>query len=635
MLESMRNHAQSWVAKVLLGGIVLSFALWGVGDYFLGNQIQSVAEVDGEPISDAEFAQAYERQLNSYRQMLGGRFSKEMAEQLGVKDSTLQTLINRRLMLDEAHALGIVAPEAVLVASIRDNPAFQSGGAFDAERYRLLTRNIGFRSTTDFEAEQRLNLIVDGLEQGLLRGASVSDAAVRRAFERQNESRVLDALLLSPAKFAAQVKLSDEQVKSYFDAHPDHFRSPLTIKLQMVEIDAAAIATGLSVGDSELQAAYEQQASRFATPEKRRASHILARVADSANPLQKSAARKKIEQAEARLKAGEPFAKVAKELSDDVTAAKGGDLGLFARGTMVPQFEDVAFSLQPGETSGIIETQFGFHIIRLQEVQPGALKPLASVRDELKGAVLINKATEEAAQLAHQLDDALGREGALAAAASSLNLKVQESGPLGENDALKPPVLAASQELFAKAFALKPGDPVEVSDLGSGRFVALEVVERNEPAMLAFDSVKAKARAEAEQDEAVRLAEKRADELLAAGGTIDAMAKAAGIAKVSSKPVRLSGGGDSQRWMAPELLEAAFSSAEGKVVGKRFRSAEGMVLVAVRQIMPAPEAEFAAKSSSIRAELLKAQQQSRFARWMASVRERHSIEINRKVLDRF
>jgi len=133
MLEIMRNQAQSWLAKLILGGIALSFGLWGIGDYFTGSRVAYVAEVDGKPISDQSFSQTYERQLNSYRAMLGQQFSKTLVEQLGVKDNTLQTMINRQLMLDEASRMGLVASDAALLAYVQNNPTFQQAGAFDTQ----------------------------------------------------------------------------------------------------------------------------------------------------------------------------------------------------------------------------------------------------------------------------------------------------------------------------------------------------------------------------------------------------------------------------------------------------------------------------------------------------------------------
>jgi len=181
MLENMRNHAQSWLAKLILGGVALSFVLWGVGDYFMGSRVQTIAEVDGNPISDSAFYLAYERQVNNYRAALGKSFSKKAMESMGVKQITLQTLINRHLMLDEADSMGLVAPKSVLLSRVRSNPAFLSAGNFDPRRYEILTRNMGFRTPADYETNLRLDMMVDALQKAITNSATHTMTSTKTA----------------------------------------------------------------------------------------------------------------------------------------------------------------------------------------------------------------------------------------------------------------------------------------------------------------------------------------------------------------------------------------------------------------------------------------------------------------------
>lgn len=297
MLESMRNQAQSWIAKVILGGIALSFALWGVGDFFTGNQVQTVAEVDGKPIVDGAFRQAYERQLNNYRSMMGNQFSKELVEQLGVKEETIQTLINRKLMLGEASKMGLSAPEAALLASLHSDPAFQSANGFDANRYRILTRNMGFRTTRDYEDEQRLNLMVDALQQAVVGSAQVNDRDIRDNFNREFEQRVLSAIIVDPASMLDKVKISDAQARDYYDANMSNYRSSLKVKLTAVEISPETFSNDLVIDAADVEAAYSDRKADFSKPEQRRASHILVRNSKDADEATRSAAFKKIESA--------------------------------------------------------------------------------------------------------------------------------------------------------------------------------------------------------------------------------------------------------------------------------------------------------------------------------------------------
>lgn len=637
MLESMRSHAQSWIAKVILGGIILSFGLWGVGDYFMGSHVEYVAEIDGTPVTDVAFQNAYERQLNSYRNMLGKQFSKTLADQIGVKDETLQTLINRQLLLEEAGKMGLTAPEGELAATIQSNPAFQSAAGFDANRYRLLTRNMGYANPRDFENELRMSIMVDALQRALINSAHVSEAEVRASFDRAYEQRVLTAVVVNPDSLLKNINISDEQARSYYEEHSNRYQSPMKVKLVAVEIAPQALAADTVVDDADIQTAYEERAAEFSTPEERRASHILARIKDSNNAEEKAAARKKIEAAKARLDAGEDFAKIAKAMSDDTTAAKGGDLSYFRRGTMVPAFDEAVFAMKKGETSGIIETQFGYHIIHLADIKPAAVKSLAEVHDQLAESLRMEKAKEEAYKLSEDLDNALGMEGSLLAAAKNINLKAMEIGPISASETLGNAFLASDSSLRRLAFSTMPGDAVNIHELDDGRFVALEVLDRIEPTTLPFAEVAASAYADAKQDQADQQARELAQTMLTEAGSksADQLAQKYGQAKYVSKPVRRDGTGDSNDWLTGNILNEAFTLNQGGWLSAPQQVNKGYAVVQVQDVIAADDELYSKQHDQLREETLKKKGGIRFARWMASVRDRHEIVIHDKVLAHF
>jgi len=639
MLENMRNHAQSWLAKLILGGVALSFVLWGVGDYFLGSHIQTIAEVDGKPISDSTFYLAYERQLNSYRAALGKSFSKKAAESMGLKQTTLQTMINRHLMLNEAGAMGLVAPKNILLARVRATPAFLSAGNFDPRRYEIITRNMGFRTPTDYETNLRLDLMVDALQKAITGSATVTNAEVHERFENEYQKRELAALIVRPADIESGIKISDGDARTYYDSHKNSYRSPLRLKLAAVVIDPAIIAKGMEIDDADIQAAYEERKAQFIKPETRRASHILVRVSKNADANTRKLARAKIEKALKQVRSGKVFSVVAKEISDDATTKKGGDLGYFARGAMVPAFDRTVFSMKKGETSGIVETQFGFHIIRLTDIKPAKTKPLAEVRDQLRRQLVRAKADEEAYKLSQDLDDALGREDNLAAAAASLDMKVREIGPVSMDEALADPLFAKDTGFRSQIFATLPGASVDVSELEDGRFAAVEVLKRHDPATLPFAKVTKKVYTAARQQAAKNAARQQAESLLkdAAHTPLDRLGQKHGQAIYLSKPVRSNGTGDTDAtWLTSAVLHAAFSlAASQKTVDHVLEVPQGFAVVQVKRVIAANDAEFAKQADGIRSELVRSKGAVRFARWMASVRARHDIEIHQDVLARF
>jgi len=638
MLESMRNSAQSWLAKFILGGIAFSFALWGIGGYFNGSRIENVAEVDGKPIIDSQFAQAYDRQVNGYRQMLGKQFSRAMLKQFHVKDDTLQTLINRRIMLDEAERLGLVAPEAILIARIQSTPAFRSTSGFDTNRYHILTRNMGYASPRDFENEERLNLMVDALQQAIMRSATVTDSEIHARFDREYERRTLEAIVVDPDTLGKKITISDSDAHSYYTAHNDDFKSPLRIQLNAVVIDPKTLVDKQSVTDQEIATLYDERKAQYVIKEQRRASHILIKVADKASDAQVAIARKKIEAAKARLDKGESFTDVAKAVSDDNSADKGGDLGFFARGTMVPPFEKAAFALKKGETSAIVRSPFGFHIIKLTAIKPAHQQSLDEVKQQLRHDLQLTKAGEEAYQLSQHLDDALGQEEKLAAAASLANLPLEKIGPISRSELRSNPIFANSPELRKRAFAITQDDPIEVIELNDGRFVALALTQTIKPSVEPFDKVISQVRQALLTQRSDKKAKQLAEKILKASNShtdIAHLAKQFNMPKFISKPVRSNGLGDQSEWLNSQVLAQAFKLPAGKWLNAPIATAKGYTVVRVASIEAADDSKFKEQRSALRKEMVKSKGAVRFARWMASVRNRHDIQTYPKVLERF
>ncbi len=639
MLESMRNHAQSWISKIILGGIALSFVLWGVGDYFLGPQMQEVAEVDGNPIPETEFYQSYERQLNNLRASVGKDFSKDMARQLGLKDQTLQTIINRRIILSEASRMGLTAPNPALIQRVHSNPSFQTAGTFDPSRYRILTRNLGYRSPADFERELSLDMMADALQQAIVGSSSVSDKEIRQRFNAEYEKRVLASLIIEPGSLEGKVKVSDEQAREYYETHKNSYRSPLRLNLAIVEISPAKLGQDIALEEADILTAYEAEKDKFTEPEQRHARHILVRVSDKESDDERQLARTRIEKLLQRIQSGEDFSKVAISDSEDVTAKDGGDLGFFARGAMVPSFEQAAFSLQTGEVSGIVESPFGFHLIKLIEIRPESSQSLDKVRAQLEDQLRQEKASDEAYNLSQDLDDALGKEESLSAAADTLDLPVRKLGPLSLEEAIADPLFANNIEFRGKIFNAGKDDPINIHELDDGSYIAVEIKSRQKPDILPFEKVASRVYANVKAEEARRLAREKAEEArekaASTSTSLDMLAAEYSQGIFLSKPVRKSGVGDEAEWLTTTLLEQAFLTPMGGTLARVIEIPKGFAVVQVRDVISATEDEFIKQADGIRQEIRKANGASRFARWIASVRDRHEININETALDRY
>ena len=635
MLESMRNQAQSWISKVILGGIALSFVLWGVGDYFMGGKSEPVALVNEKPIGQSEFYVAYNRQLDLYRNMLGKQFSKDLTDSLNLKETTVQTMINRKIMVDTATEMGLVAPESVVLASIRGEPSFQSAGQFDPQRYQILTRNMGYGSAQDFENEMRVNIMVDALQKAASDSAQVLEADIREAFNRAYEQRVLAAIVVDPESLLSSINVSQKEAKAWYESHQDAYMSPARVKLNAVEINPADLAVDVTVTDAELQQAYEERKSRYSQGERRKASHILAKIEGGASEEDRLAARKKIEGALARIRAGGSFAAVAEDVSDDITANKGGDLGWFEAGVMTAAFDEAVFALDKGDTSDIVESEFGYHLILLNDIRAASVTSFADVKSDLHSELVQQRAADEAYEISRDLDDALGMEDSLKAAADSLNLKVVDIKPVSIDEAVAHPLLFDS-ELRGRVFATMPGQAVEIFESGKGGYVAFEVLERIDPELIDFTKVAASALEDARRDRAHKKAIQVADEIRATTGkTLDELAQKYGQAKFISKAVRSSGEGDNASWLTPELLAQAFRVGKGEWADRTIAVPQGVAVVRVEKVVAPDEKDFEAKRDAIAREVAQAKGEARFARWMASVRDRFEISVDERVLERF
>jgi len=533
MLELMRNQAQSWIAKVILGGIALSFGLWGVGDYFMGSHVAYVAEVDGKPITDGEFAQTYDRNLNTYRAMLGKQFSKTLAEQLGLKNDTLQTMVNRKLMLDEAAQMGLVASDAALLSYVQNNPAFQEAGVFDPQRYRVLTRNMGFSTTRDYEADARVEMMIDSLQKSIVDSAHVNDAEIRAKFEREFEQRTIAAIMVDSQAIIKDIKVDEATAKAWYDAHKQNYQSMLKVKVKAVVIDPKALAKDLVISEAALATAYDERKSNWTV----------------------------------------------------------------------------------GDTT----------------------KPLSEVHDELMNQLRTEKSRDEAYQLSQDLDNALGMEDSLQAAAQSVGLSVYETAEVDAKTALADTLLGSDQALLKHAFTSLPNETISILELADGRFVALETVQRTDPVVLSFQDAAASVYNDARIEEAQKKTESIAQNLVAnaSNKTPDGIAQDTGYGKFLSKPVRKNGIGDDATWITPSILQAAFQTPVGQWSNKPIETSRGLALIYVQALKKGDNATFDKQKDAIALEASKAKGAVRFARWMATVRDRHDIVVHEPVLAQF
>lgn len=382
MLQLMRKHAKSWLIRIILGLIAIVFVFWGVGSYNSDRNERAV-EVNGQVITMTEYRQELNRLNDEARRQFGNQFNK-IAPLLNLKHRALDGLVDQVLLAQAAANMGITVSDGEVVASITSIEAFKHNGRFDQNLYRrILNRNR--INPEDFEASQRSRIQLEKLSSLLTGSVETTPLEVEQAIVSDLTQIKAVYRYFDPENYRDQVKAEESDIKAFYEAHPSFYQEPAKWSLTYMTFTADDYLDKVNITDSDVADTYEIERNRYVKPEQVKASHILFKLAEDAAPELVEAARKKAEAVKAEAEKGEKsFADLAKEHSEGPTAKNGGDLGYFQRGQMVPEFEKLAFDeLKPGEM-GLVRTQFGYHLVKVEERKAGTTTPLEEVRGEIR-----------------------------------------------------------------------------------------------------------------------------------------------------------------------------------------------------------------------------------------------------------
>lgn len=505
---------QKKLIQVLLGLIALTFMTWGIQSYtqFRGES-DAVATIDGAKITQREYNEALQRQQQRLRAVFGNRIDPDELDTPRLRRAVLDDLINQRLVATAAVKSRLMVSDDALRQAILSIPAFREHGRFSKSAYEAVLRSQGLTPQM-FEANMRYELALSQLTTAVKESAIPSRTVAEQLTRLLEEQREVSQALVPVAQFLPKVTVDAAQAKAYYDSHPGEFNVPERVKAQYVVLSADALAKNVSVTEAELKQAYDSQPSRFRTDEQRRASHILIQVAPDAKPEVREAALKKAEKilAEVR-KSPDKFAELAKKDSQDPgSAEKGGDLGYFNRSMMVKPFADAVFSLKKvGDISGVVKTEYGYHIIELTGIQPGRTRSLDDVRAELTAQVRKQKADAEFAKQAETFSDMVFEQSdSLQPVADRFKLKLQTSGWITRNPDQAPPPLN-NPKLIASLFsndALNHKRNTDAVQAAPDTMVAARVLEHQSATLRKFADVKDQIEKKLRNEGALKLAEK-------------------------------------------------------------------------------------------------------------------------------
>ena len=495
MYDFVYKHKR-WLQIGLLILIVPPFALFGIDSYFRNTDAGgSLAKVGDAGISGAEYSQALREAQERMRQMMGEKADPAIFNSPQFGESVLNDLVERKVTLSHVAKAGMTVSDTELQGIIAAIEAFRDeSGKFSRERYRQLLQGQGLTAPM-FEDQIRSSILIEQVRNAYTESAFVPDSVADRMLRISEQEREVSQLVFNPADYRGQVKISDADAQKYYGEHAGEFMLPERVKVEFAVLSREAFQRNIQISDQEIKKYYLDNQSRFQVPEERRASHILIAVAASASAEEKAAAKGQAEELLKQVRANPKVfgALAAKHSKDPGSAENGGDLGFFARGLMVKEFDDAAFSMKVGEITGPIATQYGFHIIRLDEIKALQTTALKTVKEQIESELRNPKVADGFAEASEIFNNLVYEQfDSLQPAVDALKLTLQQSDWVSRAGGGPNPLLSG-EKMLAALFSdevLKNKHNTAPIEVQPGMLLAARVIEHKESEQVPFDQVR-------------------------------------------------------------------------------------------------------------------------------------------------
>lgn len=618
IMGKLRGIVAKIFLYILFGLLIISFAVWGIGDMFRGRTpAPVVAEVGGMEVTQEEFRRSFGAEYNRLRQMLGGQFDIEQARSIGLPEQVLADLVSRRLYDAETERLNLAITEEQIRQEIFTIPAFQNEqGQFDRFRYEQVLRanqlteaRLVQQIQQEIARERILSALVSGLEapQGLATGL----------YAHRGERRIADYVQIDRSQVANPPAPEEEELQALYEESIDEFQAPEFREVTWLTIDPRQLASDTDFSEQELRDAYEQRRNQFERQERREVQQVLFEEEADAQAAYE------------RARGGEDFAALAEELTGEPPI----DLGLVARDEMPPALAEPVFSAEEGSVAAPVETDFGWHLIRVSALEAGGVTPFEEVREQLAEELAEHEAIEDAIALANRLDDLLAGGATLEEAAADLDLEVHQRDAVARagHDRDDTPLqgLPAPEQFLETAFNTEAGDQSLLVETESGGYFVLRVDGVIPPAPRPFEEVRDAVEQRWRARERETLAFDRADELaerLRDGETLEELAAAENLQVQRSQPATRDASEPSRA-----LVEQLFGVEVGEAV---VASGPGGPLLAVlREIEPAdPEAQ-PEQLAQVRDETREALRADTEQLFRQALEREYRVDINQRRID--
>ncbi|HLW13079.1 MAG TPA: SurA N-terminal domain-containing protein [Casimicrobiaceae bacterium] len=632
MFDLLHNHKR--LTQLILALITLPFAFFGVDYYFRsGGSDQTVATVGKNKISQADFDDALREQQQRMRQALANNYDPALLDRPEVRYALLDQLVNQRLLENEARADRLRVSDTQLAQFIAGLPPFQEDGKFSPEKYRevLAAQNM---SPLMFEQRVRGDLTMAPLQDPVVGGSIAAQTSVQRYLALLDQKREVAVAPVAAEPFEKSVKVSDADIKAFYEKNPTAFQTPEVAKVEYLLLTQDAIAAQMKVDPAEVKQAYQANAKQYTTNEERQASHILIAVKPDAPEAAKAAAKQKATEILAKARAKpDSFAELAKTYSQDPgSAAQGGDLGSFSRGAMLKPFEDAVFSAKVGDIVGPVQTDFGYHVIKVTGITPPHVQSFDEVKGRIEADLKRQKASQKFAAAADQFQNLVYEQAdSLAGAAKALDLKVETTAFVTRAQVQ---ALAMNNAKFVQALfspeSIQSKRNTEAVEVGPNALMAGRIVEYKAAAPRPLADVQDEIRQQLTRQAASELAQKAGREKLAL--LTQGKARDAGV--TFANPVTLTRN-QAQPGFPPEALKKVFQADEHKLPAYAGAANErgGFSIYRVDKVIDAPAPDAATLQSAstqvgseIGRELMNA--------YLASLKADTEVKINQAALEK-
>lgn len=630
MLQSIRDNSQSIVAKIIVGLIVVTFALFGVESLVsLTTGAKAPASVNGEDISEQELFRAVELQRRQILAQMGENADPASLDDNMIRSMVLNELVEQSVLVQSAQEQGMAVSPQMIDRSIVQTPEFQIEGSFDRNQFEAVLRTVGLTPLT-YRDYLRKETLIQQERAGYSLSAFVTDSQLEDMMQLDRQTRDLSYFELPIAPLKDEVEVSRDEVAQRYESQKALYQTDEVVKIQYLLLDKADLARDIEVTDEELQGQYQQLLAGFESSEQRDASHILIEINDDRDA---DAALAEAQALKQQLDEGADFAELAREHSDDPgSASAGGELGMNGRGVFVEPFEDALFALGEGQVSEPVRTEFGYHLIKLNAVEQIEAPTFEASKEELRQQVVDQKAEGRYVEQLELLADLSFSSGNLEEPADELGLEIQTSEAFsraGGSD-----VVTANSRVIDAAFSeelINDGVNSTPIELDTGRSVVIRVQEHMRPRQLELDEVADEIRQELVDEKAAAMLNSRTDELLAQlkqGESFNAVASVA-----NQSVVELADVARTDRTLAPEIRTELFRlprPAEGaNSYGSVELSSGGRAILALTGIeVPEADALTDEEKQAMRSFLANRQGRQDYQDLVRALKDAAEIEIN-------